>query len=118
MQYIKILACIAIAFMFSSCENVDADLDKKLDRVETLIDELPDSAMSILKTIDGNVINIESQNARYALLYTTALKWNSIQVTNDSLINIAVNYYRYNGDARRLCRSLILKSEININNKF
>ena len=116
-RYTKILACIAILFIFSSCENVDADLNEKLDRVETLIDELPDSAMSILKTIDGNVINIESQKARYALLYTTALKWNNIQETNDSLINIAVNYYRYNGDARRLCQSLILKSEININNK-
>ena len=117
LRHIKILACVVIAFIFSSCEDIDADLNVKLDKVEALIDEMPDSAMMILKTIDGNAIKAESQNARYALLYTTVLKRNYIKETNDSLINIAVDYYRNNRDARQLCQSLILKSEININNK-
>ncbi len=116
-RYIKILICVVFVFIFSSCENINTDLNKKLDKVEALVDEMPDSAMTMLKTIDGNVIDAKSQNARYALLYTTALKRNYIKETNDSLINIAVDYYRNNGDARRLCQSLNLKSEININKK-
>lgn len=117
MRYIKILACVIVVFVFSCCENVDTDLNDKLDRVEALIDEMPDSAMAILKTIDGDAIDAESQKARYALCYSNALKRNYIQETNDSLINIAIDYYRSNGDGRRLCQSLILKSDININNK-
>lgn len=117
MRYIKILACVLIVFLFSYCGNVDADLNDKLDRVEALIDEMPDSAMAILKSIDGDAIDVESQKARYALLYSNALKRNYIQENNDSLINIAIDYFRSNGDARRLCQSLILKSDININNK-
>lgn len=117
MRYIKILVWVVVVFMFSCCGNVDADLNDKLDRVEALIDEMPDSAMIILKTIDGDAIDAESQKARYALYYTNALKRNYIQETNDSLINIAIDYYRSNGDARQLCQSLILQSEIYINNR-
>lgn len=117
LRHIKILACVVIAFIFSSCEDIDADLNLKLDKVEAMIEGVPDSAMMILKTIDGNAIKEKSQNARYALLYTTALKRNYVKETNDSLINIAIDYYRNNGGARQLCQSLNLKSEININNK-
>ena len=59
LRHIKILACVVIAFIFSSCEDIDADLNVKLDKVEALIDEMPDSAMMILKTIDGNAIKAE-----------------------------------------------------------
>lgn len=117
MRLINILVWVVVVFMFSSCGNVDADLNDKLDRVEALIDEMPDSAMAILKTIDGDAIDAESQKARYALYYSNALKRNYIQETNDSLINIAIDYYRSNGETRRLCQSLILQSEIYINNR-
>lgn len=74
MRLIKIFVWVVVVFMFSCCGNVDADLNDKLDRVEALIDEMPDWAMAILKNIDGDAIDAESQKARYALYYSNALK--------------------------------------------
>ena len=58
------------------------------------MDTYPDSALQLLKTIDSKHLVTKEGKARYALLYSQALDKNYIDVTNDSLINIAVDYYK------------------------
>ena len=61
----------------------------------------PDSAYSLLQTIDSEALRTRGGRARYALLYTQAQDKNYIDETNDSLISEAVDYYRQTDDVRR-----------------
>ncbi len=70
-----------------------------LNQAECLIDEQPDSAFVLLRTIDGSALHEGSElQARYALLYTKAQYKSYNDPTSDSLINIAVDYYEAHGN--------------------
>jgi len=56
------------------------------------MEERPDSALSLLSVIDGIRLTDEAK-ARHALLLSQAYDKNYIDVTDDSLVSIAVNYY-------------------------
>lgn len=63
-----------------------------LDVAESIMDDRPDSALALLSAVDGNALRGETQ-ARHALLLSQAYDKNYIDVTDDSLISIAVDYY-------------------------
>lgn len=72
----------------------------RLQQAETVMNEHPDSALNILKDISGSDLRIKEHRARHALLYSQALDKNYIDLTNDSLINIAVDYYKDKDDVK------------------
>ena len=74
-------------------------VDESLDRAESCMSASPDSALAILESIDSLHFDSRSQNARYALLKSIALDKNYIDRTDDSLVNIAVSYYRHRRNA-------------------
>ena len=59
--------------------------------------------------------NTKEHHARYALLYSQALDKNYIDKTNDSLINIAVDYYRQTDEVRSKFLSYYYKGRIHWN---
>ena len=93
---------LAIVLLASACS--DQRYVAMLDRAEPLIETAPDTALALLDSIDSRRL-YRGDKARYALLRSQALDKNYIDVTNDSLINIAVDYYdnssnyRYRGMA-------------------
>lgn len=114
----KIYRFIIVLFatiIFSSCEN--ATINEQMDKAECLMNEKPDSALIILRNVDKTIELSESQNARYALLYSQALDKNYIDETNDSLINIAVEYYNENGTAKEKFLSLYYWGRVCHNSK-
>ncbi len=111
----QIIIFVAVAFVISSCE--DATINEQMDKAECLMNEKPDSALIILRNIDKTIELSESQNARYALLYSQALDKNYIDETNDSLINIAVEYYNENGTAKEKFLSLYYWGRVCHNSK-
>lgn len=108
-----LIITLFVSIIFSSCENVA--INEQMDKAECLMNEKPDSALIILKNIDNTIELSESQNARYALLYSQALDKNYIDETNDSLINIAVEYYNENGTAKEKFMSLYYQGRIYYN---
>lgn len=78
--------------------NVGCSNRKKIGSIlsdaENQMDKYPDSALVLLSNIDANKISTKKQKADYALLLSQAKDKCFIDETNDSLINIAVNYYR------------------------
>lgn len=72
----------------------------------------PDSALAILESIDSLHFDSRSQNARYALLKSIALDKNYIDRIDDSLINIAVNYYRHRCNAPYKFKSYYYQARI------
>ena len=97
-----ILGLSAILF-FTGCYN--REHISRLDEAEALLQNKPDSALTILKQLrrEGS----QAEQARYALLYSEALDKNHIKVTDDSLIRQAWNHYKHHSkDLRHQCKTL------------
>ncbi len=95
----NILSILLLLLVFTACGDKKAVTDV-LNRAETLMDEHPDSSLTLLRTLTFDDFQKESNRARYALLHSQALDKNYIDVTNDSLISVAVEYYKDEDDVR------------------
>ena len=96
---LHIILSLLVALPFAGCREHSPVADK-LQQAEACMNEHPDSALSFLKNIGQVDLQTEEHLAHYALLYSQALDKNYIDVTNDSLINIAVEYYKDKDDVR------------------
>ena len=80
--------------------NDPKHITEPLHRAEALMNEDPDSAWSVLNAISPDEMGQNRNRALYALLYTQAQDKTYRDETNDSLISVAVDYYRHTDDAR------------------
>ena len=80
--------------------NAPNQVTDDLIRAEAWMNEHPDSALNLLKGIEQPELQTREHHARYALLYSQALDKNYIDLTSDSLINIAVDYYKDRDDVK------------------
>lgn len=78
--------------LFLSCRQ-EKEERELLEQAGLLIEARPDSALLLLNRIPSPQKLTERTHAEYALLLTKARDKNYITHTNDSLINIAVEYY-------------------------
>lgn len=69
-----------------------------LTQAESLMVEHPDSALNVLQNIDTTMLQSVEDKALYALLYTQAEDKNYIDNADDSIIRIAVDYYKDSDD--------------------
>ena len=67
---------------------------------ESQMQTYPDSALTTIMSVDRRQLRTPKDRARHALIYSQALDKNYIDVANDSLTRIAVNYYDRYGPAR------------------
>ena len=89
---------------FGSC-NKPKHTAEALCRAEALMYTSPDSALQMLEAIpDPELLTGETQ-ADYALLLSLARYRCYVPATSDSLINIAVQYYKDNGTADKKGRT-------------
>lgn len=95
-----ILSIITLLTLFAvvGCSGAP---DRTLYEAEAVMTEHPDSAMTLLRSLDTDEIRGKSSRALYALLFTQAQFKNYIDVDNDLLISEAVNYYEDGPDTRR-----------------
>ena len=91
---------LLLSLLVTGCQGGKDTVSVLLTEADALMYESPDSALTILKNIGQVDLQTEEHLAHYALLYSQALDKNYIDVTNDSLINIAVEYYKDKDDVR------------------
>ena len=88
---------VIILFLFmGACHNHPQA--PMLLEVEKIIEEQPDSALSILNKIENINQLSEKDHATYCLLLTQAQDLNYITHTSDSLIKIAATYFEKSND--------------------
>ena len=95
----NILSILLLFLTFTACKDSKAVTDV-LNRAEAVMNEHPDSALNLLRTLTFDDFKKESNRARYALLHSQALDKNYIDVTSDSLISVALEYYKDKDDVR------------------
>ena len=97
--------------------NDPKHITEPLHRAEVLMNEDPDSAWAVLNAISPDEMGQNRNRALYALLYTQAQDKTYRDETNDSLISIAVDYYRHTDDARHKFLSFYYKGRVHFNAK-
>lgn len=93
--------------ILSGCTSVK--VKNTLKDVESYISERPDSALSVLESIERADLKGRRSEAHHALLHAMALDKNYIDVTDDSLASVAVRYYQKHGPKKYLARALYYK---------
>lgn len=86
-----ILLCISCAKSFSP--------SKELSRAELLMNDYPDSALTILNNMPTDNLS-RKETARHALLLSMALDKNYYDVASDSILQPAISYYSLHGKSR------------------
>ena len=95
---------------FAGCGN--SPHTPTLHHAESIMEEHPDSALALLRAIDGSKLRGEDQ-ALHALLLSQAYDKNDFIQTSDSLISIAVSYYERTDDIRHKMLSFYYKAVAN-----
>lgn len=88
MHFLSVYLFIITSFLSCQSEN-----QRKLDSVESLLEESPEQALCLLNEMTLKNLKREKDIARYALLKSAVMDKNYIDVTSDSLSRVAVDYY-------------------------
>lgn len=93
--------------VFLACYGcVPSNINNELSDIESYILTRPDSALFVLDSIDRGLLTSNSLRAHHALLHVMALDKNFIDVTDDSISNVAVDFYRNHGKRDYYARAL------------
>lgn len=91
---------VGVAFLSSVICCDKNPVRARLADIDSYAASNPDSARRALEAIDQDFLNTRKLKAQYALMLSTALSRCKIKVPDDSLINIAVDYYKTFGPAK------------------
>ena len=112
---LHIFSALLLVALAAGCRPSEAE--RALRNAEALMETRPDSALTLLEAIDGSRLSGEPR-ARHALLLSQAYDKNYIDLTDDSLISIAVNFYDNSSDDSRRMLALHYKGTVNRNAGF
>lgn len=119
MRYFFIKTSVAAIVMAAAvaCSTTGERIGRRLDAAEAAMNENPEEALEILGSIDSETIQFAPRKARYTLLLSQALDKNYLDVEDDSLIMIAVNFYSKWIDNERFAQSLYYAGRVHFNAK-
>ena len=87
-------------------------LDSRLVLADSLVETRPDSAYVILCSVNPDSLSGGENRALYSLLMSQAMYKCDVRAKNDSLINIAVDYYKSTDNRANYARSLLFKGAV------
>lgn len=96
---------LIIATLGSILSCTSHNISRTLKNVESYIMERPDSALTVLESIERSSLKTQRSKAHHALLHAMALDKNYIDVTDDSLAQVAVDFYQKRGPMRNRARA-------------
>ena len=88
---------LLICFILLSCSVSESE--KSLEVAENIIEFRPDSALSIIRKTDASELASRRLKAKHAVLHAMALDKCYIDITSDSIIAPALEYYKRHGSA-------------------
>ena len=97
--------------MFIGCSHKTKAWDV-MDKVERMMTPKPDSALTLLSSIDKYGLGGDEEKARYALLMSMALDKNYIDTTTFDVLQPAIDYYIKNGTPDEQLRTYYYQGRI------
>ena len=113
-SFILFLLLAMLASMLPGCSGHDSHYDSRLVHADSVLrSNDPDSALRLLTAIDGRQLSTDGDRAYHALLLTQAQYRCYVDITGDSTINVALDYYkRHDGEHEKLTRCYIYKGAV------
>ena len=105
--YILFITCLVLL----AC-NTENNVNKYLNEIDSYIETLPDSALYALKKIEPTALTNKRDRAKHALLMSMALDKNYVDMTDFSVIQPAIDYYKENGSYTDRLRTLFYTGRI------
>lgn len=90
----KIISLLFVIAVLASCSKLESRYDRKISQAELLMPCNPDSAMTILESIDQYDFKSDSLKAKFYYLKAYGHMKLNRSMIGDSLISFAHNYYR------------------------
>ncbi|WP_290077531.1 hypothetical protein [uncultured Duncaniella sp.] len=104
-----ILVAFIVASLAMSCGR-NTEIEYRLSKAEAIIEQHPDSAYMILKGVDYEALSTREQKARYALIHAKANMYMGYSLVTDTIIPVAVNFYKDNGDTTAYIKSVVAQA--------
>ena len=103
---------IAVSLLFS-CSNIkNNETALTLQKAEAFMNDRPDSALTLLQTIDKETPTSKELRARHALLISQAFDKNYIDLQSDSIIAPAVKFFEKSGDHEALFKAYYYNARV------
>lgn len=96
------------SFLFS-CSDIG--MSGRLEEIESLMPSRPDSALTVIRTIDTTRLRGASQKARYSLLLSMALAKNDIDTSDVSISAPAVEFYSRHGSRHDRMKAVFYRGQ-------
>lgn len=112
---ITVILCLCIMTCWlTGCHGGEPSYDDRLIAADSLLrDNDPDSALQLLSGIDGSGLANSGDRAYHALLSTQASYRCYAEITSDSTIDVALDYYRSHPEEQeKLTRAYIYKGAV------
>lgn len=104
MHLARIIGITLLPLMLTYCTNKETK--EALASAESLMWVKPDSALTIMESIDTLKLKGRAHKAEYSLLYSMALDRNHVVITDPRIITPAVKYYERHGSPNHRFKSL------------
>ncbi len=109
---IIVIILFSIFLSFTECNKKTDPIKSALDVAESLMESNPDSALSVIHSINNYDITGKSQKARYALLKSMALDKNFTDTTTFDVLQPAIDYYLKKGSPDEKLRTYYYQGRI------
>lgn len=111
-QHLPLVVMLTVALMsLVGCHG--GGYDVRLVAADSVMREDPAMALELLDQLSPRVLNSKANRAYHALLQSQARYRCYVTATSDSLINVAVDYYRHHQDeTEKLTRAYIYKGAV------
>ena len=103
------LVTVILAAVTLSCSD-NSDVERQLSRAENILTQNPDSAMSILESMEHLLKDNENATARYGRLNARARLMCGKTIANDKYLDGSISYYHVNKDSVALSEAYQLAS--------
>ena len=107
MKISRLICFLPISLFIVSCSQ--NEICSSLKTAEDIINDNPDSTLSILREIDNDALKDNQLKALYGLLYTSANIKKQKVPDNDSLIDYSIQFFENNNDSYHLADSYYYK---------
>lgn len=101
---LQIIIVIAWLLIFASCSHEPSASDRLLERIDSLSEVRPDSALSLLQQIPDSAVAAmpEATRMRYVMVQVKTLDKNYLDITADTLMQRVLRYYQSKQNRRLL----------------
>lgn len=106
-----LILALHFAAMLVGCVH-DSKGWTSMDLAERLMSVAPDSALSLLKSINCDDLHSKREQARYALLMSMAMDKNCVDTTSFDILQPAIDYYLKKGSADEKLRTYYYQGRI------